>query len=105
MVHVLNAPSPAATASLSVGETIAKTSLAPVLIMLKIYCPPGFTAEKEWIFHFLLKQSLGLEYETIQEAGQSDYTIHMPSGKKVVIEDHFWKNAPSDWPKDTGENT
>ena len=71
--------------------------------MLKIYCPPGFTAEKEWIFHFLLKQSLGLEYETIQEAGQSDYTIHMPSGKKVVIEDHFWKNAPSDWPKDTGE--
>ena len=27
MVHVLNAPSPAATASLSVGETIAKTAL------------------------------------------------------------------------------
>jgi hypothetical protein len=28
MVHVLNAPSPAATASLSIGETIADLALA-----------------------------------------------------------------------------
>jgi L-2-hydroxyglutarate oxidase len=28
MVHVLNAPSPAATASISIGRTIAQTALA-----------------------------------------------------------------------------
>ena len=49
-----------------------------------------FQPEKEYCFHVLLRELLGLEYRVIFSEHEKNYRLQLPNGAAILIEDHFW---------------
>lgn len=68
--------------------------------MLTIETAADFAAEKEYCFHVLFREMLGAEYQVVWKP-QPDYTVVLPNGNRLEIEDHFFKNVQDDKYEDT----
>lgn len=62
--------------------------------MLKIHTTPRHLPEKEYVFHVLFREILGLSYEMVPESGLPHYRILLPNGANFVGEDHFLNLHP-----------
>lgn len=63
---------------------------------LVIETAPVFLAEKEYGFHVLLHELLGLEYRLQVSPAAQHYRLHLPGGAVLVVEDHFWGRFPEE---------
>ncbi len=61
--------------------------------MIRIITSSKNLPEKQYVFDVLLKEFLGLEYKLENTSHNSNYEIRLPNGKKILINDHFWKKA------------
>lgn len=62
--------------------------------MLSIYTAPRHLAEKEYVFHILFREILGLPFEIVPEAGSLHYQLRLPNGAALTVEDHFFGQLP-----------
>lgn len=58
--------------------------------MLKIFTTPHFKAEKEYVFHVLFGELLGIGFEIIQQTDVAHYQLLLPNGAVLIVEDHFF---------------
>ena len=56
--------------------------------MIRIITSPCWQPEKEYVFHVLLREMLGLEYRVEYES-VTGHALHLPNGKVLKIEDWF----------------
>jgi hypothetical protein len=59
---------------------------------LTIETSRDFQPEKEYCFHILFRELLGLEYRVVFSEEEKNYSLRLPNGAKLVIEDHFFSN-------------
>lgn len=57
---------------------------------LVIETTAAFRAEKEYCFHVLLRELLGLDYQLRFTAETEHYRLHLPGGAVLTVEDGFW---------------
>lgn len=69
--------------------------------MLTIETKADFEAEKEYCFHVLFREMLGVDYRVVWKQ-QPDYTVLLPDGNRLVIEDHFFSALPESGYLNTG---
>jgi len=50
----------------------------------------SFQPEKEYCFHVLLRELLGLEYRIVFLEHEKNYRLQLPNGATIVVENHFW---------------
>lgn len=57
---------------------------------LVIETSPAFRPEKEYCFHVLLHELLGLDYGLRFSVETEHYRLHLPGGAVLTVEDHFF---------------
>lgn len=62
---------------------------------LRIETSPAFRPEKEYCFHVLFRELLGLDYQVVF-SDQAHYNLQLPGGERIVIEDHFFSGQKED---------
>jgi hypothetical protein len=66
--------------------------------MLTIHTSPHFLPEKEYIFHVLFREMLGVAFQIVLDVAEPNYRIHLPNGAELVVENHGWKPGASHLP-------
>jgi hypothetical protein len=59
--------------------------------LLTLHTSPRFAPEKEYIFHVLLREMLGVDYRVAFSEGEKNYRLCLPNGAELVVEDHFFE--------------
>jgi len=57
--------------------------------MLTVLTSPQFFPEKQYIFHVLFQEILGLQYQLFEQPGLQQYHISLPNGATLLVDDHF----------------
>lgn len=60
--------------------------------MLQIYTEPIFLAEKEYVFHVLFREILGLDFVIHTSSVSRQFKIELPNNTKIEFRDAFFSN-------------